>query len=102
MYPKTILASAIAVLVLPVFAQDAAPVTSLSTVTVTADRMSLPRDQATSPVRLLERAELDLLPVKDVTEALATLPNVSVRRTELDFLVVPVRSGGAMSSLIAN
>lgn len=81
MYPKTILASAIAVLVLPAFAQDATPVTSLSTVTVTADRMSLPRDQATSPVRLLERAELDLLPVKDVTEALATLPNVSVRRS---------------------
>ncbi len=81
MYPKTILASAIAALVVPAFAQDATPVTSLSTVTVTADRQSLPRDQAASPVRLLNRTELDVLPVKDVTEALATLPNVNIRRS---------------------
>ena len=83
MYPKTMLACAIAAIVVPAFAQEATPVTTLSTVTVTvtADRLSLPRDQAASPVRLLGRADLDALPVKDVTEALATLPNVNIRRS---------------------
>lgn len=59
-------------------ASDTAP---LPDIQVTADRQLLPRDQSASPVRVLDRARLDALPVRDAADALATLPNVNMRRS---------------------
>lgn len=54
---------------------------TLPAVTVISDRMSLPPDESSGSVRFLGRTQLDVLPVKDLTEALATLPNVNIRRS---------------------
>lgn len=53
---------------------------NLPDIRVTASRQLLPEDEVSNPVRTLDRPTLDALPVKDVTEALATLPNVNIRR----------------------
>jgi outer membrane cobalamin receptor len=72
------LTASLLVLPLTAFAQQT---DQLPTVLITADRQDLPRDQVASPTRLLDRETLEALPVKDVTEALATLPNVNIRRS---------------------
>lgn len=51
------------------------------TVLVTANRQLLPRDETAGPVRTLDRDALDALPAADVTEVLATLPGVNIRRS---------------------
>jgi len=55
--------------------------TSLDTVVVNADRQQTPRNESASPVRVVTRTQIESLPVKDVTEALAGLPNVNIRRS---------------------
>lgn len=71
----------------PVFSQSSTdPGTTesqpgLPVVKVTSDRQLVPRDESINPVRVLQRDALDALPVKDVTEAIATLPNVNIRRS---------------------
>lgn len=54
---------------------------ALSEIKVTASRQLLPESEVSNPVRILDRAALDVHPVKDVSEALATLPNVNIRRS---------------------
>ncbi len=51
------------------------------TVRVTANRQLLPRDETAGPVQTLDRTALDALPAADITEALATLPGVNIRRS---------------------
>jgi len=53
----------------------------LDEIRVVADRQPTSRDESTNPVRMLARDELDLRLYDDVTEALATLPNVNIRRS---------------------
>jgi len=53
----------------------------LPEIKVTASRQLLPQNQVSNPVRILDRATLEALPTDDVTEALATLPNVNIRRS---------------------
>lgn len=50
-------------------------------VLITANRQAMAVDQTPSPVRTLDRRDLDSLPVTDLTEALATLPGVNIRRS---------------------
>jgi vitamin B12 transporter len=66
---------------MPVFAQAQAQAETLQTVLVTANRQMLPRDETAGPVRTLDRAALEALPFTDITEALATLPGVNIRRS---------------------
>jgi len=51
------------------------------TLLVTANRQLLPRDETAGPVRTLNRDALDALPAADLTEALATLPGLNIRRS---------------------
>lgn len=51
------------------------------TVVVTANRQLQPRDETAGPVQTLDRTALDGLPAADLTEALATLPGVNIRRS---------------------
>ena len=53
----------------------------LPEIKVTASRQLLPQNQVSNPVRILDRATLEALPTDDVAEALATLPNVNIRRS---------------------
>ncbi|MBX9849868.1 MAG: TonB-dependent receptor [Rhodocyclaceae bacterium] len=55
--------------------------TVLPEVKVSADRQLLPASEVSNPVRIIDRKAIDALPVKDVTEALAILPNVNIRRS---------------------
>lgn len=50
-------------------------------VLVTADRLQMQRDESSAPIRVITREQIDQLPVRDVSSALNTLPNVSVQRT---------------------
>lgn len=63
------------------FAQQVPTPTTLDTLVVTADRQQLPASEVSSPVRVISKPQIEALPVKDVTEALATLPNVNIRRS---------------------
>lgn len=51
------------------------------TLLITANRQLLPRDETAGPVRTLNRDALDALPAADLTEALATLPGLNIRRS---------------------
>ncbi|MCW5625534.1 MAG: TonB-dependent receptor [Burkholderiales bacterium] len=76
---RSVLATALALLPLTAAAQssdiDAPPVK------VTVDRLQITRDQASVPVQVITREELDKLAVRTIPGALALLPNVSVQNT---------------------
>ena len=50
-------------------------------VPVNVDRLQIGRDQASVPVRVLTREQIDKLAVRDLSGALALLPNVNIQRT---------------------
>lgn len=50
-------------------------------VRVSIDRLQVAQDESSSRVRLLERRDLDVLPVRDPFGALVTMPNVDMRQS---------------------
>lgn len=65
----------------PAWAADATSDIAAPEVRVNVDRLQIERDQASVPVQVLDREQIDRSAVQDLTGALALLPNVNIQRT---------------------